>query len=75
MTYHACGHTGQNNGCANGCVNLSTPPLARHGSSKSHLIALKQLQLHSSKRQLQTLRLSMKNDLLVPVTIRQMVTH
>ena len=32
---------------ANGCVNLRTSTLARHGSSKSHLTALKLLQLQS----------------------------
>ena len=47
MTCHACCHTGQNYPFANGCVNLRASTLARHGSSKSHLTALKQLQLQS----------------------------
>ena len=47
MTCHACCHTGHNNPFANGCVNLRSSTLARHGSSKSHLTALKQLQLQS----------------------------
>ena len=47
MTWHACCHTGQNNPFVNGCVNLRTSTLARHGSSKSHLTALKQLQPQS----------------------------
>ena len=47
MTSHACCHMGQNNPFTNGCVNLRISTLARHGSSKSLLAALKQLQLQS----------------------------
>ena len=47
MTCHACCHMGQDNPFANGSVNLKTSTLARHGSSKSPLNALKQFQLQS----------------------------
>ena len=47
MTCHAYCHTGQNNPFTTGCVSFRTSTLARHESSKSHLTALKQLQLQS----------------------------
>ena len=71
---HACCHMGQNNPFKYGCVNLRTSTLARHGSSKSHLTALKQLQLQSQfKKAVSNVETEYEKKLLV--TIRQKDTH